>query len=71
MFVPPTKNKPDKTPMKTQQGQHPTKEAGETKTEEKEDSSKWNVLDSCCFAPYKLLFAPATTLVKVIHNKVK
>jgi hypothetical protein len=69
MFVPP-KKKNDNLPAKAQQPA--TKNTKETATtaEEKEDS-KWNVLDSCCFAPYKVLFAPVTMVAKAVANKVK
>lgn len=61
-FVPPTKNHPDKKPTKQQ--------ATETKVAEEEDS-KWGILDSCCFAPYKALFYPATKLAQMVASKLK
>jgi hypothetical protein len=62
MFIPPKKNKVEPT----------TKEAKvNTSSAEETEDSKWSVLDSCCFAPYKVLFAPATMVVKAVANKVK
>ena len=61
MFIP---------PKKTQAQQPASKNTSKVTEEEKEDS-KWNILDSCCFAPYKILFAPATMVVKAVANKVK
>lgn len=72
MFVPPKKNHTLGIDPKKAQTQ-PTSKASASSTvvnEEKEDS-KWNILDSCCFAPYKVLFAPATMVVKAVANKVK
>ena len=68
MFTPPKKNPVvAAAPKKTQASSKNTSKVSE---EEKEDS-KWNILDSCCFAPYKVLFAPATMVVKAVANKVK
>jgi hypothetical protein len=64
MFVPP-KHQPNKKPTKES-----TKES-ETKVSDEKEDSKWNVLDSCCFAPYKVLFAPVTKLAQVVSHKVK
>jgi hypothetical protein len=71
MFVPPLKNKPDKKPQpsKTTAAAQSTKES--VQQPEKEESSQWNVLDSCCLAPYKVLFAPITMVAKAVTHKVK
>jgi hypothetical protein len=65
MFIPPKK----KTNT-TEAAQSESKNTSKVSEEDKEDS-KWNILDSCCFAPYKVLFAPATMVVKAVANKVK
>lgn len=63
MFVPP--------PKKNNNAKPTSKETVESTAaaEEKEDS-KWNIIDTCCL-PYKVLFAPATMVVKAVANKVK
>jgi hypothetical protein len=68
MFVPPLKNKPDKKPQPSKTTQS-TKES--VQQPEKEESSQWSVLDSCCLAPYKVLFAPITMVAKAVTHKVK
>jgi hypothetical protein len=67
MFIPPKKN------AVTGNGQKktPTQQTAKVSTEEEKEDSRWSVLDSCCFAPYKVLFAPATMVVKAVANKVK
>jgi hypothetical protein len=66
MFIPPKK----KIQPATAAAQPTNKDSTVTHNEDKEDS-KWNVLDSCCFAPYKVLFAPANMVIKAVANKVK
>jgi hypothetical protein len=62
MFIPP-KKKVQATP--------PTSKESTVVTNEDKEDSKWNILDSCCFAPYKVLFAPANMVIKAVASKVK
>jgi hypothetical protein len=68
MFIPPKKNPVAAAASGTKKSD--SKNTSKVSEEDKEDS-KWNILDSCCFAPYKVLFAPATMVVKAVANKVK
>ena len=66
IFTAPTRNHPDKKHEKS-----PAKgsaKVSESKVDGKDDSSKWNILDSCCFSPYKVLFAPITKIAQVISQ---
>jgi hypothetical protein len=63
MFVPPLKKNSNVKPTSKETAQ------STAAAEEKEDS-KWSIIDTCCL-PYKVLFAPATMVVKAVANKVK